>query len=95
MYVSLSLGYAYVFFVCLVSKLTFSEGGKYVTVSFFVFLPAPCPWPDLRTLREGRSDAHLSLSPSLHFFSPQIMECPKLGTSYHSSEYEVLLPRRQ
>ena len=53
------------FFVCLVSKPTFSERGKYV--SFFVFLPAPCPWPDLRTLREGRSDAHLSLSPSLHF----------------------------
>ena len=33
MYVSLSLGYAYVLFVCLVSKLTFSERGKYV--SFF------------------------------------------------------------
>ena len=64
-YVSLSLGYAYVLFVCLVSKLTFSERRKYV--SFFVFLPAPCTWPDLRTLREGRSDAHLSLSPSLHF----------------------------
>ena len=54
-------------FVCLVSKPTFSERGKYV--SFFVFLPAPCPWPDLRTLREGRSDAHLSLSPSLYFLS--------------------------
>ena len=65
-YVSLSLGYAYILFVCLVSKPTFSELGKYV--SFFVFLPAPCPWPDLRTLREGRSDAHLSLSPLSPFF---------------------------
>ena len=81
MYVSLSLGYAYVFFVCLVSKLTFSEGGKYV--SFFVFLPAPCPWPDLRTLREGRSDAHLSLSPSLHFLFSADYGVSKIGDKLH------------